>query len=204
MRASMLIAALSATLLCAGMAKADQITAPVGDLGPTYTFNVGGVSVTAYAFSGPMSATNLYFKNLGGEDIETGLGLARNRYHEISSGQFVSLDVSNLNSASISLWLGSVERGESYSIWGSNTLGQPGTELTTGDLNGQAVTVADDGMYKYISVSAPTGNVTVWGIADPSGPVATPEPGTLTMLVAGIALAAGLAFVTRNGKPRLG
>lgn len=68
--------------------------------------------------------------NLGKD--ETGLGLANNDDYEIDSNSFIQLDFSSLPTTTqyVDLVISSIQKGETATIWGSNSVGTPGAFLT--------------------------------------------------------------------------
>jgi hypothetical protein len=118
--------------LAVPQAKADtfDFSTPSGVLGTSQSYTSGTLTITAYGFMLPGGtgcsansltncATYLYGKNQGGG--ESGVGIAYDPLHEdeISSADFVSLDMSNLadnNIFSGDLMIGSVQAGESFEV----------------------------------------------------------------------------------------
>ncbi len=197
MKLRLLTIALAGMLLMGASAYADSFTGPTGPLGSSSVFNIDGTTVTAYAFTSPGTTGDLYFKNSGVS--ETGIGLTNGGSdHEIAGTSFVSLDISNLLSlgaTSLAISMESVQHGESFEIWGSNSLGTPGTVLVgPTSLNLVEVNVPGFSSYKYISVDAPTGDVLLHDLA-----ITTPEPSTVGLLLAGLALLAAMVTMKTKG-----
>ncbi len=199
MKLRLLTIALAGMLLLGASAYADSFTGPTGPLGSSSVFTIDGTTVTAYAFTSPGTAGNLYFKNSG--ITETGIGLTTGLAHEIGGSSFVTLDISNLlslDATSLALSMESVEHGESYEIWGSNSLGTPGTVLVGKQtMGGVETNVPGFGSYKYISVSAPTGQVLINDLVFTSTST-VPEPSTVGLLLAGLALLAGMVAMSNK------
>lgn len=171
-------------------------------------FTSGGFSIGAYAYIGTASAT-LFSKKGGGD--EDGLGIYRKKWdkgthswvldgdQEIQAGDFIQLNLMGLAGLSdFKLKIGSVQSGESYKIWGSNTLGVKGTSLGTGTLNNMFFDIPTALSYKYLSVTAPTGDVLVMAASavDRRGEERVPEPGTMALA----APALGLLYWVRRRK----
>jgi hypothetical protein len=184
MRIPRFLTLLSAALfaLCsAGFATSFNFAAfGTGDICHTDTFLAGAISMQAWGFTGNASSpnTDLWYKADGGD--ETGLGLSNDTVdHEVQGTSFLQFTAANVATISI----GSVQSGETYQLYGSNTLGTLGTKI--GSLGTADVTnlnlAAIDGTWTYVSLFAPTGNVLL-DSATASAPV-VPEPGTSTMLM---------------------
>ena len=100
-----------------------------GNKGPSETWTVSGLSLTAYGFNAS-GATDLWAKN--GGSGENGLGLAEDPTgdHEISTFDFVQLAVPTTPpSTFLSALLASVQNGEEADIYWSTTLGSLGTMI---------------------------------------------------------------------------
>jgi hypothetical protein len=154
-------------------------------LGQTSTFYENGIGLTAYS----SLDENLYAKSSG--PGETGLGLESDSDHEIFNGAFVQLVTSSTGLNLDSILLGSVQPGETATVYFSTVLGV---------LGGQIGTVTSDGFFSlagytdgYIGVSAGTGNVLV---QTATGHINVPDAGS-TALLLGSALA-GLSLVRRK------
>lgn len=165
-----------------------------GIAGTTQSFTANGVTLNVSGYiSG--AAANLYLKNGGG--TETGIGLANLPAHEIGGSGYVQLDLSNIqnsNPTAIMLALGSVDGNEMYSIYGSNSVGMPGSFLSGGGSSSANFTLSNPNNYRYISVSSPKGNVLLDGVTVKTSSV--PEPGAASLLIAGFMsiVAAGMFF----------
>ncbi len=162
-----------------------------------------------------VNSVNLYAKYTGGNPTETGLGLNNDTTgnHEIeakgNSGQknysFLQLNVSNLLSNNIknfNIAIASVQNGEGFDLWGSNSLNTPGTLLSNGgsSTNGKFFNVPDFGTYKYYTISAYAGNVLLENGATsniPNSPPPAPEASSVFGL-AGMLGVGGLALRRRK------
>jgi hypothetical protein len=163
---------------------------PTGTLGTSQTYTSGGITLTAYGFSSPSNPTDLYGKNLGTD--EQGLGISGLPQDEIGGTSFVQVDLAPIMSYNNgALTIDSVQTGESYDIWISNTLGQPGTLIiANGTMNNTAFTVSlTQGTYLGISAGK-SGNVLLNSLT------VTPEPASLALFGTGLLLA-GLFFSRR-------
>lgn len=193
-----LLALAVAGMACSWPAFADSFTAATGNLGVSHTFSVNGASVTATGYSSAGVTSNLYFKNFGGN--ETGLGLAGSPENEIGGTSFVQFGLNNSIFAGngATLVLGSVGAGESYSVYGSNVAGTPGTLLGSGSSTNPRFTLPAVQPYQYVSVSAPKGNVLVQGIQTAAS-ISVPEPGTVFLLLTGmLGMIGAAAFLRRT------
>jgi hypothetical protein len=170
---------------------------PTGNLGNSHTYTVNGVSVTAMGFSAPgtANATALFGKAAGAN--ERGLGIASQAEHEIGGSLFVQFDISGvLNVTSGGMVIDSVEPGEAFAIFGSNTLGDPGTMLFSG---GSALSdvlfmlPSSFKNYKYISVKGTRNQVLANSLTLNTSSV--PEPATFWLF--GSALLLGPLMLQR-------
>ncbi len=134
--------------------------APVGNLGTSQAYTVNGLTITAYGYSGAGTtgtATALFAKDDGGD--EYGLGISGESDSEIDTSHFITLDLSAIIAAGASnaqIMIGSIQSGEGFNLYGSNTLGSIGTLLTTGgsSMDNVSFAIPQFGTYKYISVRA--------------------------------------------------
>jgi len=134
----------------------------LGTLGTSQSYTVNGLTITAYGYyysnpTTPGTPTKLYGKQDGGD--ENGLGIANTSSdHEITNTTFVQLDMQNVLNAgatSAQMSVGSVQTGESYAIYGSNTLGVLGTQLATNLTADDTVfNVPNFGNYRYVALTA--------------------------------------------------
>jgi hypothetical protein len=196
-----LLAAVSALLLAATGANADTWTFnnPAGDLG-TYTHDYvsNGLTITATGYtlsSGVYVHTNLYGK-VSGDPSENGLGLTKNSSDfEITSSDFIQLDMSNILALKpFNVTIASVQTGEGFVVYGSNTDGavvkDASHQLGSGSGTASAIetiSIADLANYKYLDVTASSADVLLTSVSVTS-PV--PEPSSLAILAIG---AVGLA-----------
>lgn len=164
---------------------------PTGTLGTSQSYTNSGVTITAYGFNGTNTgtATNLYGKNEGGDEI--GLGIASTSDHEIETYDFVQLNLSQLFAANpgvINMQFGSVQPGESWKLYGSNTLGTLGTFIQSGTADygtNVALSSAFSG-YTYLSIQAGYNDILVSTL---STNISVPEPGTYLLLGSMLGLA---------------
>lgn len=208
------IASLSVVLMASAV-KAGDITltwnfnSPTGALGTSQTYysNPDNVAITAYGFTcsnadlSNCTTKDLYGKNDGVN--ENGLGLANGGDNEIQTNQFVQLDLTNLFKLlplGETFTIDSVQLGEGFAFYQSNTQGVAGTLLSTYVGTGptqvsQPLTLsAANG--DFISVAAyGTGDVAIHSLSATIGSVDAPEPATLA-LVGGALI--GLASLRRR------
>ena len=191
---SLAILAFSLVVLCgAGFADStfDFSSKGNGDIGHTDTFTAGAGSITLWGFSNTNTNTDLFFKNGAGD--ENGLGLNDgDGDNEISGTAFIQFTTAGITSVKI----GSVQSGESFALYGSNTLGTLGTLLTgyTGTADKTVSLPSIDGTWKYVSVFSPTGNVLLDNAKTASS---VPEPST-PALVMSLGLVGLVAFGGRK------
>jgi hypothetical protein len=200
-----------AAVLCLGMASAASASSITFDfstagsnvaLGTSQAYTVSGVTITAYGYKidTPNTLSQLFSKT-GGTN-ETGLGLVHDSScstcDEIDNGHFVQLDLQDLFTQGYTLTLvvvQSSQSGEGFKIFGSTTQGILGTNLLAsgsggvGSCNGNAactVTVTDPGTYRYIGLTATSGDVLLSTLTATAPSSPTPEPGTLFMMMSGL------------------
>jgi hypothetical protein len=158
----------------------------------SHTFTSGGYSITAYGYdvvSGPDTPHTLYYKDAPGSPYDHGLGFVGTPHNEIQTNNYIQLDLSSILSQGFTggqLKVSSIDPGESFSVYGSNTLGSLGTFLNTyGDTNNNLwISVPSFGTYKYISVIAAGGDELLWAFKATVTPI--PEAASLlpTILLA--------------------
>jgi hypothetical protein len=143
----------------------------VGSSSQGYT--VSGYTITAYGYdnnAGTGTLHDLFYKNAGADEI--GLGLVNTLHNELQVGaggdplQFIQLDLTSILAQGFTggmIEVGSVQSGELFNLYGSNTLGMLGTKLnstafdTTKD--DMFVSVPSFGTYKFISIVAAAADV---------------------------------------------
>lgn len=164
----------------------------LGDIGKTDLLKLGLVQFLLSGFNSPGAAGDLWEKNLG--PTEFGLGLMDQVDHEIGIGgtDFVQLDISkltaNLSVKSITLGINSIQQGEDYDVWGSNTAGTLGTLIAANQTDPNFTLPLAP--FQFISITAGSGDVLISSAIVDVTP--TPEPGTgFTFLIGGALLATG-------------
>ncbi len=139
-----------------------------GSLGNSWGYSFNGIPVTAYGYSSNGSGAGLCGQNNGGSSY--GLGIQGTSGNYIDTNHWVTLDISQAIAAGVTggqIVMGGLGYGEGYAIYGSNTLGQLGTQLYNGTSNdnGNPVNIPNCGQYKYISVKATSGNCLISGVS---------------------------------------
>lgn len=195
----------SATLVTWDLNPGNQ-NASLGSSSHTYTVN--GFSITAYGFNnvigGPDTPHTLYYKNTGG-GFDHGLGITGTSDNELQNDHGTPLQYIQFDFASIlalgftngQLAASSVDPGEGWTIYGSNTLGSLGTNLNAagyGDTtNNLFVNIPGFGNYRYYSVVSTIDDVLPFGFQAFFNPV--PEIGGLS---AGIVLVGFVGLVVAS------
>ncbi len=173
-------------------------------LGPSSTFVEGGYSLTAYGFADGMPATpsDLYAKFSLGNMDETGLGMAADvdGTHEIDTHHFVQVDSKITPPATIgALELHSIQVNENAAVYGSNSLGDLGTWLTTLSADGTFDLAPFAAKYRYFGITdvgtVPAADVLITAL---SATTAAPDGGA-TSLMLGIGLV-GIGVLARRLK----
>jgi hypothetical protein len=139
--------------------------------GSSHTYVSSTYSITAYGFdnnAGVGTAHDLFFKHAGdiGGAIETGLGLTNTPNNELQAGlHFIQFDFTAALAAGLfngQISVGSIQPGESFSIFGSNTLGTLGTQVggTFGSsFDDQFVAIPNFGQFNFYSIMAASDDV---------------------------------------------
>jgi hypothetical protein len=161
------LAALTATSSWASIVwdlNPNQQNAAVGSSSRTYTSS--GFSITAYGFdnnAGFGTAHDLFYKNVSpiGGAVEMGLGLTNTPNNELQANiHFIQFDFTAALAAGLfngQISVGSVQPGESFAIFGSNTLGTLGSQVggTFGSTSDdQFVSIQNFGQFHFYSVMA--------------------------------------------------
>jgi hypothetical protein len=166
--------------------------------------------IYSYSFGSPIQ---LYEKFTNNTPLETGLGLKGTLDHEIVAPDVIVIDYSQARIAKytgFSFEIGSATNGESWELYGSNSLTAGYTALMPGISQGVDVTLSGtNDSYKYhafgMAPNQPENNntllVSIDGVAPPSGVGSVPEPSTWAMLIFGFF---GIGFVAyrQKGKTR--
>jgi len=169
-----------------------DFTSVPNPLGTSQSYTQSGITITAYGFENNGTPFQLFEKTDGGD--ENGLGFKLTSDNEIDSSNFIELSLSQLwaaNPTNLSMSIGSVQSGESWTIYGSNTLGQLGTLLLSGNTDyPTSFTLPNSAInFPFLSITAPTGNVLVSTLG---GNINVPEPVTMLILGSGLAMAAAV------------
>ena len=169
------------------------------NLGPTSTFTVGGISLTASGFLTAGGPTDLYAKFTLGDPTETGLGtnIDPSGQHEIITTDFVQLTLPTTPPTNFSMvLLASVQTGESAQVWFNTTPGTLAGATLIGTLTANgSVTIPAGDQTGFIDITAGAANILL-----ESATVSTPDSGSAVALL-GIALA-GIEGVRRAFRAR--
>jgi hypothetical protein len=161
-----------------------------GNIGKVDVFALEGPFFIVLAgYDGPFALSDMFEKDGGPGD--TGIGLAANVHHEISSSEFVQVNLAQifaLHPKSVELVVGSIvtEEGESYDVWGSTTPGLLG-KLLGSDLTAPDFILPQN--FNFVSLSGHgDSNVLLEDVTADfrSGPVPTPESSTLVLMLIGL------------------
>jgi hypothetical protein len=141
---------------------APRQNAPVGSTSRTYTSS--GYSITAYGFdnnAGIGTPHELFYKNVSEINgaVEFGLGLVNTPNNELQVGlHFIQFDFTTMLAAGLvngQLSVGSIQANEAFAIYGSNTLGVLGTQVSGlfgSTFDNQFVSIPNFGQFNYYSV----------------------------------------------------
>jgi len=144
-----------------------NFASPTGSLGNSKAYTVNGIAITAYGYKNSGTATALYGRNDGTD--EYGLGIAGTAENEIDASNFVQLDLSGaISSGAISatMIVTSVQSGETFNVYGSNTLGSIGTPLLSNQTaDAKPFAIPNFPNYRYIGVRASAGNVLLGAVS---------------------------------------
>lgn len=189
----------------------NNLDAPAGSTTTTYTQQ--GYTITASGYdnvNGTGTPTELYFKHVGpiNGGYETGLGVNNTADHELQAGStttnpfdFIQLNLTSViagGATSGAVNVSSVQSGETFSIYGSNTAGLLGTQLggTFGSSSDNTfVNLPNFGQYNFYSIAAATGDVIVTAVS--ANFPAVPEMNALFPLI-GLGVAVGSTHLLRR------
>jgi hypothetical protein len=142
----------------------------------SFTFTMSGFSITAYGFDnvigGPDTSHTLYYKDV---DFDHGLGLVGTPHNELQNDggvplQYIQFDINSVLTPELMTGrfkVSSVDPGEAFTFYGSNTLGELGTNLNPGGYddtrNNQFVNIPGFGDFRYYSVVSTIADVLPFG-----------------------------------------
>ena len=204
-------------LLCAFMNSSGWATVVTWSLNPNSTegavgstshaFTSSGYNITAsgYTVGFPNTPLGLYFKT-SGADLP-GLGIVGTSDHQLQGNgffptSFIQIDVSSLLSQGFTdgkLQIGNVYNSDSFVIWGSSTLGDPGHQIGgvyTSSSNLDFIDIDGVASYKYLSIGAINGGVLP--VAFQMTLAAVPETGALFPVIGLIAAIAVTQILRRR------
>lgn len=201
----------SATATVVWQLNPNHLNAPAGSTTETYTQQ--GYTITATGYdntNGTGTPTQLYFKSvapINGAN-EVGLGVNNTANHELQAGStssnpfdFIQLNLTSVIAAGATsggISVSSVQSGELFSIYGSNTAGVLGTQLggTFGSSSDNTfVNLPNFGQYNFYSIAAASGDVIATAV-EANFP-AVPEMNALFPLI-GLGIAVGSTHILRR------
>jgi predicted hotdog family 3-hydroxylacyl-ACP dehydratase len=136
-----------------------------GNLGTSQPYTVNGLTVTAYGFTASNAPAAIYGHNDNAGNL--GLGIAGAANNDIDTTHYVQLDLGAViaaGAANATITASSVQPGESYTIYGSNTLGSIGTPILSNQ-TGAGVPLSIPTTYRYVSLKAVSGVVTIGSVS---------------------------------------
>lgn len=179
--------------------------AAAGNVGLSEDYTSGAFTITAYGFvKSSGDQTSLYQKYTPGDTAETGLGMASDSDHEIPGPYFVQLDVKNLIDAgfsSLTLSLGSLQRGEQANIYADTSFGS----FTSGNTFLVGLVGLPEEISTTVALTSRYLNITGGGSggADPvlqSATASVPDGGSTALLLGASVLGlAGYGRLRRSG-----
>jgi hypothetical protein len=155
------------------------------DLGPTHTYTFGGLTIIATGYvKSPLGTTDLYQKYVATDTTEQGLGIYNGgdttKHFEIQTSEFIQLDVSDLvkkGVTGLTLQINSVQTGESYDVYNSDSAGVLGTAQITAGTSTSPFSFSLKG-HNFVNIDAHVGDVLLTQLTAQ----ATPEPSTVLLL----------------------
>ncbi len=177
------------------------------------SYNVSGYSITASGYdrvAGPDMPHDLFYKSDNPVDggSEHGLGLVGTPNNELqvnSNGtvpHYIQLDLRSILSAGFTggeVEVGSIQAGESFRIFGSNTAGSIGTQLAgtwSSSFDEKFVTVPNFGAYQFIALASNEGDVLPVAFRASVAPV--PEMSALFPIIGLVAAVASTQILRRR------
>ena len=185
-------------------------------LGTSQTFTEQGFTITARGYddsdrNGVGTATNLYFKSRPPSDgaSEVGLGLAGSAHHELNGSatgpiNFIQLDLRAIlqqGATNGQIAVASLQNGESFQLFGSNTEGLLGTAISglfTGlAFDDEFVAIPQFGQFGFISIVGAGAGSNVLPSRFSAEITPIPEVGTV-MPIVGLLVAIGATHMLRR------
>jgi hypothetical protein len=193
----------------------NNLNQAVGSSSQTYTQS--GYQIVASGYdnvSGPDTLHQLFYKSTGpiGGGSEIGLGLVGTLNNELqvnpdgSPQNYIQLDIRSLLSQGFTngmISVGSVQPGEAFRLYGSNSAGSLGTQI--GGILGsssddQFITVPSFGAYGFISVVSTADDVLPVAFRASIQPI--PEAGTFGPIASFAAAVMGSVFIRHSARAR--
>jgi PEP-CTERM motif len=170
------------------------------NLGPTSTFTLDGISLTASGFLTAGGTANLFAKSQGAGEI--GLGIFGSLDNEITTSNFIQLTLPTTPPTPLQLILGgSVSGGEQLNVLFNTVPGTLAGATLIGSITatGGTVTIPDANQIGFIDITS--GNNLGNGNVLLASATVVPEPGTVALLSIGLA-GAGIAGLRRTLRAR--
>lgn len=154
------------------------------------TFTSGSFSIVATGYTynwyrHTLSETPLYYTS--GSGLNSGLGLLNYNNQQIGVNQFIQLDLGSMHFNLIGV-IGSLQCSDAWSIWGSQSAAcWRGNSCALNTMTGTAsnVDLSPWSGDRYLNIGASQGGVLIHSV---SGDEPVPEPGTVVLLVSGLAV----------------
>ena len=186
----------------------DNLNAPAGSSSVTYTQQGYTITANGYDNAGDVGTPHeLYFKNVPTINgaVERGLGITGPGDNELQTANglvnnFIQLDLSKIlpgfTNGQISV--GSVQKGESFQLFGSNAQGVLGAQIGIfgSKFDDQFVAIPGFGAFTYISVASATGDVLP--IAFRADITAVPEMNAFLPIIGLLAVIGAVEFARRR------
>ncbi len=178
-------------------------TGAVGSSSHTFTSSGYDLTASGYTVGTPNTPLGLFYRNDGSDEI--GLGVVDTSHNELQASggmplQFIQLDLTSLLNQGFTdgkIKVGSVQPGEEFALYASNTMGVLGTQIGTFDSSSDVIflDVPNFGSFNFLSVGATIADVLPVAFRASLAPV--PEMSALFPII-GLILAVSLTQLLRR------